>query len=379
MEFQGHVLAEAVTTLPRELYVSDEIFEAERERVFRTRWLAVGRTAEIPATGDSLTGNPAGESVLFVRGEDREIRAFYNFCRHRGTRLCDDSRGRFPRGITCPYHAWTYTLDGSLRSAPNMSDTPGFDRKDYPLLRAASGAWEGFLFTRLASKGASLEQALSPLLGRFAAWRLSELEPVRRVEYEVRANWKLLFQNFSECDHCPPVHPALARLSHWKSGANDLREGPILGGYMRIDREGGSLTSSGRSCGAPLGDLAREDRGRVYYYSIFPSLFLTVQPDFAMATRIDPVAPDATRVTSEWLFAPRTLESAGYDPEDGISLWDATNREDWHVCELAQRGVASRAYVPGPYATRESLLAAFDREYLSSLGDVAAAPPSVAL
>ena len=185
----------------------------------------------------------------------------------------------------------------------------------------------------------------------------------------MRANWKLIFQNFSECYHCPPVHPVLARLSHYRSGANDLRDGGILGGHMTINDGTESLTLSGRFCGPPLSDLSADERRRVYYYSIFPSLLLTVQPELVMATRLVPIAPERTRVVVEWLFAPETKAAGGFDPSDGIELWDLTNRQDWRMCELAQQGVASRAYRPGPYSQEESLLAAFDREYLGSLGE----------
>jgi Rieske 2Fe-2S family protein len=226
-----------------------------------------------------------------------------------------------------------------------MGDQPWFDREDYPLREAEAGVWEGFLFLRLTPSGPPLAHALGPLSGRFDAWRLRELVTVRRAEYAVRANWKLLFQNFSECYHCPPVHPALARLSHYRSGANDLREGPLLGGYMTLNDPSGSLSMSGRMCGPPLGALPAEDRARVYYYSVFPGLFLTVQPDFVMSTRIRPLEIDRTEIVCEWHFAPETARTPGFDPSDGVALWDATNRQDWHVCELAQQGVSSRAYM----------------------------------
>jgi Rieske 2Fe-2S family protein len=367
MEFQGHVLPEKATTLPREYYTSLEIFAAERDLVFGQRWICLGRMDQIPEPGDYVLAEVAGESLIVLRGPDGAVRAFFNVCRHRGTRLCEQERGRFAKAIVCPYHAWTYGLDGKLQGAPNMADVPWFDKQDQPLHAAATGVWEGFLFLTLSKGPQPIEGTLQPLRGRFGPWRLPELVTLRRVEYDVRANWKLIFQNFSECYHCPPVHPALARLSHYRSGANDLREGPILGGYMRINQEGGSLTVSGKACGAPLGELSEEDRGRVYYYSVFPGFFLTVQPDMVMSTRLCPLAPDRTRVVSEWHFAKQTLEGTGFDPADGVELWDTTNRQDWHVCELAQQGVSSRAYEPGLYSAQESLLAAFDREYLRSL------------
>jgi len=369
MEFRGHVLSERATTLPREAYVSTEIFAAEREKIFASRWICVGRSDRVAAAGAYLLAVVAGESLIVVRGSDGTLRALFNVCRHRGTRLCEADEGRLGKAIVCPYHSWAYDLDGALRAAPNMDDLPWFDRADYPLFAAAAGEWNGFLFASLARRPAPLPDMLAPLESRLAPWGLGRLATVRRIEYEVGANWKLICQNFSECLHCPPVHPKLARLSDFRSGANDLRDGPILGGYMTIDRPGGSLSTSGAMCGVPLGDLSGENRGRVYYYSVFPGLFLTVQPDFVLSTRLSPLAIDRTRVTCEWHFAPETLSQPGLDPSEGVALWDETNRQDWHVCELAQRGVSSRAYVPGLYSTSESLLAAFDREYLGSMGE----------
>ena len=365
MEFRGHILSDRATTLPGELYTSRAVYEAEQDRIFGRRWLCAGRADRIPRAGDYVLAEAAGESLIVVRGADGVVRSFFNVCRHRGTRLCEAESGRFGKTIVCPYHAWSYALDGALTGAPNMGDLAWFDRGEYPLRAAGAGEWEGFLFVNADDRPEPLERALAPLLGRFASWRLPELETVRRTEYDVAANWKLLFQNFSECYHCPPVHPALARLSHYKSGANDLREGPVLGGYMLIQAEGGSLSVSGKRCGPPLGPLDAEDLRRVYYYSVFPGFFLTVQPDLVMSTRIQPIAPDRTRVVSEWHF-PRGARAES-NPDDGIELWDATNRQDWHVCELAQKGVSSRAYSPGLYSTQESLLAAFDREYRRSL------------
>ena len=366
-EYEGHVLAEPVTTLPGEYYVSPEIFAQETRNIFSRRWLCAGRADSLPAAGDYALFEAGGESLILVRGKDQRLRAFFNVCRHRGTRLCESGSGHFGGGIQCPYHAWTYGLDGALLGAPHMSEAPGFDKSDHPLVPAALAEWEGFVFVSLAENAPPLEDTLRPLLGRFAPWRLGELVTASRTTYDVGANWKLIFQNFSECYHCPPVHPALAKLSDYRSGANNLREGGVLGGYMLINEKGGSLTMSGRLCGAPLSDLPDEELQRVYYYSVFPSFFLTVQPDFVMVTRLSPREVGRTEVTCEWLFAPEAVRQPGFDPSDGVEIWDITNRQDWHMCELAQKGVSSRAYRPGPYSADESLLAAFDREYLQSL------------
>lgn len=144
---------------------------------------------------------------------------------------------------------------------------------------------------------------------------------------------------------------------------------------MTLARSDGSMTASGRSCGVRIGDATPEDRDRVYYYSIFPNMFLSVHPDYAMVHTLWPEATDRTGVTCEWLFHPRSFDVVDFDPDDAVRFWDMTNRQDWHVCEMSQRGVTSSAYVPGPYSPRESLLAAWDAEYLRQLGEDAESPP----
>ena len=367
--YRGHALPGQVRTLPQAYYTSEEVYREEADRIFARRWVCVGRAEQVAEPGDYFLAEVAGESLIVVRDKQEGPRAFFNVCRHRGTRLCEETSGRLNGTIQCPYHGWTYGLDGRLRGAPHMSETDGFDPADFPLQAAALGAWDGFLFAKLEPPPPALEAALAPVAGKFAAWRLAELRAFRRTEYDVRANWKLLFQNFSECYHCPRIHPELTRLSHYRSGANDLTEGPILGGYMTIDPPGDSLTLSGEAaCPQPVGPLSDDDRRRVYYYSIFPNLFLTLLPDYAMWHTLWPVAPDRTRVVCEWLFAPGAARPPAAGPEDAVAFWDRTNRQDWRVCELAQQGVSSRAYTPGPYAVQESLLAAFDRELLAALG-----------
>lgn len=365
MAYRDHVLGGQAETLPQRYYTSEEVYRQEQERIFSERWVCVGRAERLSGPGDYVLPQLAGESLIVVRDRGGDVRAFYNVCRHRGTRLCTGEGGRFPEAIQCPYHAWTYGLDGRLIGAPQMTEEEWFDKADYPLHPAALQAWEGWLFLNLADPAPPLAEALAPLDGKFSAWRPAGLRLARRIEYQVAANWKLLFENFSECYHCPRIHPELSRLSPYRSGRNDLHEGPILGGFM--DCPGGSLTLSGQACAKPLGDVSGEDLGRAYYYSVFPNLFLTFLPDYVMATTLWPEAVDRTRVACEWLFDPEALASGGANPEDAVEFWDRTNRQDWHVCELAHQGVSSRAYTPGPYSSRESLLPAFDREYLKAL------------
>jgi len=355
-------------TLLREYYTTPEIYGQEMERIFSRRWLCVGRAAELADSGDFVLRTVAGESIIVVRGQDGAVRAFYNVCRHRGTRLCETERGRLSETIQCPYHAWTYTLDGTLIGAPHMNEVAGFDKRDYPLHRVALAEWEGFLFINLTQEPEPFARAFAPLAGRFSRFNIAKLRSGARIEYDVHANWKLVFQNYSECLHCPIIHPGLAKLTPYTSGENDLFDGPYLGGYMVITAPGGSLTMSGRACGPAVGDLPVEDQNRVYFYTIFPNLLLSLHPDYVMFHTLWPQAPDRTHITCEWLFHPDAFGQPGFHPDDAVRFWDETNRQDWHICEQSHAGIASRAYQPGPYSPREGIAAAWDREFLRAIG-----------
>ena len=354
--------------LPGRYFTSTEIFALESERVFGRRWLCVGREAQLAEPGDYVVQQVGTESVIILRDDTRALRAFHNVCRHRGTRLCTAPAGQLSETIQCPYHAWTWRLDGRLIGAPSADSIEHFRKIDYPLLPVAVATWEGFLFINLADEPEPFEQAYAPLLGRFSRFAIAGLRPSRRIAYDVRANWKLLFENYSECYHCAPVHPALTKLSPPTSGENDLFDGPFLGGFMTIAEGNESLTMSGRSCGVAVGALPEEDRRRVWYYAIFPNLFLSLHPDYVMYHLIWPQEPGRTQITCEWLFHPDTLADPSFDPDDGVQFWDMTNRQDWEICERGQLGVSSRAYRPGPLSGRESMVAAFDRELLRALG-----------
>jgi Rieske 2Fe-2S family protein len=349
-------------TLAQRYFVSPEIFGHEKKRIFSGQWVLVGHQNQIVKAGDYFTSEIAGESLIVVRDQRSTIRSFYNVCRHRGTRLSEDQSGH-ASAIQCPYHAWTYGLDGRLLGAPHMNDVPGFDKSDYSLHPVHLGLWEGFIFVNLADSRAPLEEWFAPLAGKFSHWNLPRLRSAKRIEYDVQANWKLIFENYSECYHCPGVHPVLSKLSPYDSAENDLTEGPFLGGFMRITK-GNSLTMSGKSCALSVGDFGEDDFYRVFYYSIFPNMLLSLHPDYAMVHQLRPLSAERTLILCDWFFHPEAFERKDFRPDDAIEFWDMTNKQDWHVCELSQQGIASRAYEPGPYSPRESIPAAWDREYL---------------
>lgn len=355
--------------LERRYYSSDEVYRVELERIFGREWLCVGRAEQIAKPGDYFLFNLGDESLIVVRDRAGVARAHYNVCRHRGTRLCEAGQGHLPETIMCPYHAWTYGLDGHLAAARLMQDVPGFDRADYGLFSAALMEWQGFLMLSLADEPAPFERAFAPLLGKWDAWRLAELRAGARIEYEVAANWKLLFENYSECYHCPLIHPALTALSPPSSGRNDLVDGPFLGGPMDLSEDVHSMTIGGHTARPPIQSLPRDEHQHVYYYTIFPNMLLSLHPDYVLVHTMRPLGPQRTHITCEWLFETEVMARPGFDPSDAVAFWDMTNRQDWHACEQSQLGINSRKYVPGPYAHAEGMLWAFDQYYLGALGE----------
>jgi glycine betaine catabolism A len=353
-------------SLSQRYFVSPEIFAQEQEKIFSEQWVLVGHQSQIAKAGDYLTADVAGESLIIVRDKQGAIHGFYNVCRHRGSRLLENRNGQ-SAAIQCPYHAWTYALDGRLIGAPHMDEVLGFDKADYSLHAVNLALWEGFIFVNLADSPAPLAEWFKPLVGKFLHWNMAALRSAKRIEYGVRANWKLMFQNYSECYHCLGVHPELSRISPSDSAENDLTEGPFLGGFMRINKDK-SLTMSGNACALPVGNFGDEDFRFVFYYSIFPNMLLSLHPDYVMVHQLQPQSPERTLIFCDWFFNPEAFGRSDFDPEDAIEFWDMVNKQDWHVCELSQQGISSRAYEPGPYSARESIPAAWDREYLRVIG-----------
>ena len=357
-------------TLPARYYTDRALFERELELFYRRMWVGVGRLEEIPARGSYLTREVAGDSIVVLRAtESGDVRAFFNVCRHRGTRLCGDETGQLAGAIQCPYHAWTYDYEGRLIGAPHMDGSPGFAKEEFPLGRIRAGVWDAFVFVSLDATGRTLEDHLASLPAKFAPWGLADLVRAHRIVYDVGANWKLIVQNYNECLHCPTLHPVLNKLSHYLSGENEPLQPTYMGGRMDLNDGVQTMTSDGTCARDPLPGLSSADRRRVYYYSVFPNFLIAPHPDYVLTHTLWPIAPDETRVVCEWLVHPRERARPGFDLSDATAFWDMTNRQDWHVCELAQAGIGSPAYRPGPYSNREDLLFAFDQFVRRTLGD----------
>lgn len=355
------VMPVAAKTLPAEYYCDPSFFLRELDGLFGRMWFSAGRSEEIARPGQYVLRQLNGFTIIVTRSAGGRVQAFHNVCRHRGTQLCTDAAGQFAGSIQCPYHAWTYDLEGRLIGAPHMEDVPHFRRQDYPLLPVHAEEWDGHVFLNLSADAAPLAVQLGPLVDKFRDWRMQDLRLGRRIVYDVKANWKLIIQNYNECLHCPNLHPALNKLSHYLSGENEPLRPTYMGGRMDLRPGVQTLTWDGTCRREPLPGLSEDDRRRVYYYAIFPNMLLSLHPDYMMVHTLWPLAVDRTVNVCEWHFLPSELAREDFDPSDCVDFWDLTNRQDWHVCELSQAGISSRAYVPGPYSNREDLLYAFDR------------------
>lgn len=356
-------------TLPRAVYTDPEIFALEGRVLFGRRWLCVGREEDLPEAGSYLTHEIGRERILVLRGDDGALRAFFNVCRHRGARLVEAPCGRLRGAIGCPYHAWTYGLDGRLLRAPRAA--AGFRAEDYPLAQARFEVRWGFLFVNLDPAAPGLADALADLpdLGRY---RLAELRRARTIEYTVAANWKVVAENYSECYHCPIVHPQLHRVSDITSGFAQAGAS-FNGGPMALRPGFTTMSMSGTTPFEALPGLAADDRRLVHYYLVYPNLMLGLHPQYVLVHRAWPLAPDSTRVVCEWLFRPEAMAAPAFDPADMVEFWDLTNRQDWVLCERVQRGAASAGYLPGPYHPAELCVHAFDRWYAGTIGPQLAA------
>jgi Rieske 2Fe-2S family protein len=285
--------------LPAAWYRDPAHYERELEIFWYGGWIAAAREEEVPAAGDWRVVKVGTQSIVLLRNPKGRIKAFHNVCRHRGSILCTEESGRFARErIVCPYHSWTYDLAGDLIATPRRMETPDFDRKDFPLFEVATRTWGGFVFVCF-SKGVPFKPP-----GEFKNHHFEDLKIGKRIVADVKANWKLLAENFSECFHCPPVHPELCRVvtAYQEAGAWGLR-----GKESKPEFEPGAvtLTLDGSARIPSFKRLSKKEKSTPYIpWMLPPNLFLNVQPDYVNSHLMFPTGPESVRIVYDWLFEP---------------------------------------------------------------------------
>ncbi|HEV8331590.1 MAG TPA: aromatic ring-hydroxylating dioxygenase subunit alpha [Steroidobacteraceae bacterium] len=368
-------------SLAPHFYSSQSIFALERERLFHAQWFCVGRAEQVPARGDSLHVHVAGESVFIVRQEDGSLRAFYNVCRHRGSRLVrtpplpDPDQPSATRscsmanGVVCPYHAWTYNLDGSLRAARYVQFDSTCPKEGFSLVPVHLDTWGGFIFVNLATPPAqSLHEQIAVPRTKLERYALSDLRRGAQLIYDVRANWKVLMENYNECYHCGPVHPELCALVP----AFRERGGAGLDWDDGIPHRAGAwtFTRSGSSNRAPFPGLSDTEKTHHKGEVSYPNLLLSCAAEHIAAFTLWPMAPDHTRIACEFLFHPDEIAKAHFDPADVVEFWDVVNRQDWQICESVQDGMTSRGFRGGFYSPMEDPSLDIRRYLERHLGDL---------
>jgi Rieske 2Fe-2S family protein len=346
--------------LPPRAFFDESIAEWEAEHVFLGGWTCVGHAGPVSERGAYVTREIAGESLLFVGDEEDRPHGFFNVCRHRAARLVSGAEGTLRR-LQCPYHAWGYRFDGTLRNAPHMQEVEDFDKACFGLTPVRTAVLEGLLFCDVSGTAGPIEEHAGALAEHLGRYRLGALRRGAATTYEVDANWKAIVQNYNECLHCPGVHPELNRLSHYMTGVDFEGAGAWCGGSMTLNEGAVTMATDGGAGRPPIAGIEGEALRQVLYFALFPNALVSLHPDYAMLHTLWPRGAGRTSVVCEWYFEPETMERDGFDPGDAVSFWDTVNRQDWHVCELTQLGIGSRGYTRGRYSAAEHTMYEFDQ------------------
>jgi glycine betaine catabolism A len=370
----GQIPLEA--SLPKASYTAEDEFFRERDAALFADWFCVGREEALAAPGDYLAADVAGESILVVRSSGG-LAGFYNLCRHRGSRLvpvagsqaaassgCTVVTGSTGSAIRCPYHGWTYGLDGSLRSAPFLPDLRRY-RERLSLHPVSVATWGGFIFARISGDlSETLHDQLNGADDRLAAYPLAQLRVGHRLIYQVAANWKVILENYNECYHCGPVHPELCDLVPAFG-----RGGDGLAWEEGIPHRPGAytFTTTGTTERAPFPGLPEAARTRHFGELVLPNLMLSLSADHVAAFTVWPHDAGHTTVVCDFLFHPDEMARAGFDPSDAVEFWDLVNRQDWTICEQVQDGMRSRNFSYGYLAPMEQPSADVGRYILARL------------
>ncbi len=343
--------ASLISTLPGYYYTDPQVFALEQGKIFEDMWFCAIRAADIPTPGSFRTVQVGIESILISRNRRGEIRAFINICRHRGAKLCTEETGSVARAFQCPYHAWTYDLDGKLIAAPNLTKMPDIDRVEWGLRPVHLREWLGYVWVSLADEPPSFEntvlQEIVDRLGDVANldhYQVETLAVGRRIVYDVKANWKLIIENFMECYHCATIHPELTEV------LPEFADGYAAQFFVNHGAEFGSgisgFTIDG-SAGLDVLPGIDPDQDRKYYaITVKPQVFINMVPDHVIFHRMFPMAPDRTVVECDWLYLPGVVES-GRDLGKSVELFDRVNRQDFDACERCQPAMSSRVYRDG--------------------------------
>jgi Rieske 2Fe-2S family protein len=340
-----------VRTLPGNAYSSPQVFAKEQEKIFEQMWFCAARGSDLVKPGDFKIVQVGRESLILSRNRRGEPRAFFNICRHRGAKLCSEDSGSGRRSFQCPYHAWTYDLDGKLIAAPNLTRMPDVGREEYGLHKAHVREWLGYLWVSVADEPPSFEDtvvgAVRSRLGDVESidrYSIETLEVGKRIVYDVKANWKLIVENFMECYHCATIHPELTEVL--PEFADGFAAQYFVGHGAAFGEDVKGFTVDGSEGLEKIPGVSEDQDRRYYAVTIRPNVFVNLVPDHVIFHRMFPMGPDRTVVECDWLYLPGVVAS-GTDLEKSVKLFDLVNQQDFEACELCQSVTDSKKYKQG--------------------------------
>ncbi|WP_339226629.1 aromatic ring-hydroxylating dioxygenase subunit alpha [Oceanobacillus sp. FSL K6-2867] len=340
-------------TLKGELYTSPDVFELEKKNIFSESWLFVGYEYDVAEHGQYITTRINDENVLIIRGKDNVLRAFLNVCRHRGATLCSEASGT-TKALRCPYHSWTYGLNGSLAGVPNANECREqlINNDDYGLEKVNLEVWNGLIWINFSENPEPAEpllnQQIMERLGNletFGRYQIPDLRVAHSKTYDVKANWKIIVENFQECYHCSSIHPELTEaLPEFRSGVGTQN---TVGAGASFKDGVEYFSISGKGSRPMLKGLLPEDDRLYYGMTIVPHVFINLTPDHVITHRIYPVSADRSIVICDWLFDPEEMAKSDFDPMDAVELFHRVNEQDFAACRWCHENMNSKAFKNG--------------------------------
>ena len=358
--------------LPSHYYFDPTHHERELKAIWYRHWIYLCRASALAEPRQYRTFEVGSQQVLLLRDESGQLQAFFNTCRHRGAQLCAAESGRVPGNrLVCPYHRWSYSLDGRLRGTSSLFRPGGFDPADYPLYRVAVAEWRGFVFVNLSERDQGpVHQNFDREITALDHWPLEDLVVGHTYRKTVRCNWKLFLENYNECLHCPGVHPELCDLVPiYGRGIPIERDDPAWRRHLAFDdpkyRRGlrpdaATWSMDGLARGVKFEGLSDDERsiGHSFITNV-PSFYIVGHVNYVRAVRLRPVGPEQTEVVAEWLFPAETLKDPKFDLANIVDFATLVIDQDSEICELNQRGMRSLPHERNVLMPEEYLLKEF--------------------
>lgn len=375
-------------SLEQPFYLDQEIFDAEWRNIWSKYWLFAGTVAEIPRPGDYFLYQLRHDSIIVIRGTNGDVYAHYNTCRHRGSLICLEEKGRAVK-LVCPYHQWVYEKDGTLQKARLMPDD--FEKCDYNLHSVKTEVVSGLIFISLADNPPAFSKVADDYFPFLEPFRIQEAKVAFQKRYTLRTNWKLIAENFRECYHCGPAHPEYCSAV---IGANmkESAEGVLAERRQEWERNGLAInninfeedtfhfavryplrtgvlsySTDGSAVAIPMGDHKDYNAG-VLGLVVYPNFWMDAVSDYVWTMRVTPVSPSETLIDLSWLVDKTAEEGKDFTIERLTEFWKITGEQDWQLCENNFRGIESSRYQPGPYAPVEADVVQFIDWYLRQMG-----------